>query len=89
MPVLMMVNPWDRVINVTLAIMRYLTFASPGQTAGALQGKQGFGPPRAGRRHIDARNNGQGDDHYTGFSQRPILNRNIGLWQVSERIKID
>jgi hypothetical protein len=22
----MMVNPWDRVINVTLAVMRYLTF---------------------------------------------------------------
>jgi pimeloyl-ACP methyl ester carboxylesterase len=26
MPLLMMVNPWDRVINVTLAVMRYLTF---------------------------------------------------------------
>ena len=28
MPVLMMINPWDRVINVTLAVMRYLTFPS-------------------------------------------------------------
>ncbi len=28
MPVLMMVNPRDRVINVTLAVMRYLTFPS-------------------------------------------------------------
>jgi pimeloyl-ACP methyl ester carboxylesterase len=28
MPVLMMVNPWDRVINVTLAITRYLAFPS-------------------------------------------------------------
>lgn len=26
MPVLMMVNPWDRVINVTLAVTRYLAF---------------------------------------------------------------
>ena len=26
MPVLMMINPWDRVINVTLAIARYLSF---------------------------------------------------------------
>jgi pimeloyl-ACP methyl ester carboxylesterase len=28
MPVLMMVNPWDRVINVTLAVTRYLAFPS-------------------------------------------------------------
>jgi esterase/lipase len=28
MPVLMMVNPWDRVINVTLALVRYLSFPS-------------------------------------------------------------
>ncbi len=28
MPVLMMVNPWDRVINVTLAVMRYAAFPS-------------------------------------------------------------
>jgi esterase/lipase len=28
MPVLMMVNPWDRVINVTLAMARYLAFPS-------------------------------------------------------------
>ncbi len=29
MPVLMMVNPWDRVISVTSAIARYLKFPSP------------------------------------------------------------
>ena len=29
MPVLMMINPWDRVINVTLAIARYLSFPCP------------------------------------------------------------
>jgi len=29
MPVLMMVNPWDRVINVSLAAIRYLTFPGP------------------------------------------------------------
>jgi pimeloyl-ACP methyl ester carboxylesterase len=28
MPVLMMVNPWDRVINVTLAVTRFLAFPS-------------------------------------------------------------
>ncbi len=29
MPVLMLVNPWDRVINVTLAIARFRSFPSP------------------------------------------------------------
>ncbi len=29
MPVLMVINPWDRVVNVTLAITRYLTFPGP------------------------------------------------------------
>ena len=29
MPVLMMINPWDRVINVTLALTRYLSFPCP------------------------------------------------------------
>jgi alpha-beta hydrolase superfamily lysophospholipase len=29
MPVLMMINPWDRVINVTLAITRFRGFSSP------------------------------------------------------------
>lgn len=28
-PVLMMVNPWDRVINVSLALLRYRAFGSP------------------------------------------------------------
>ncbi|WP_319407901.1 alpha/beta fold hydrolase [uncultured Desulfosarcina sp.] len=43
MPVLMMVNPWDRVINVTLAIMRYLTFASPHKRLVLFRGNKDLG----------------------------------------------
>ena len=43
MPVLMMVNPWDRVINVTLAIMRYLTFPSSQKKLVLFRGNKDLG----------------------------------------------
>ena len=43
MPVLMMVNPWDRVINVTLAIMRYLTFPSSQKRLVLFRGNKDLG----------------------------------------------
>ncbi len=43
MPVLMMVNPWDRVINVTLAIMRYLAFPSSQKKLVLFKGNKDLG----------------------------------------------
>lgn len=43
MPVLMMVNPWDRVINVTLAVMRYLTFPSSQKKLVLFRGNKDLG----------------------------------------------
>ncbi len=43
--------------------------------AGAVQGQQGFGPARAGRRHISARKHGQGRGHHSVVSQQSALNR--------------
>ena len=43
MPVLMMVNPWDRVINVTLAIMRYLAFPSSQKKLVLFRGNKDLG----------------------------------------------
>ena len=43
MPVLMMVNPWDRVINVTLAVMRYLTFPSAHKRLVLFRGNKDLG----------------------------------------------
>lgn len=42
-PVLMMVNPWDRVINVTLAIGRYLTFPSSQKKLVLFRGNKDLG----------------------------------------------
>ncbi|MBR9984338.1 MAG: alpha/beta fold hydrolase [Desulfosarcina sp.] len=43
MPVLMMVNPWDRVINVTLAVMRYLAFPSSQKKLVLFRGNKDLG----------------------------------------------
>ena len=43
MPVLMMVNPWDRVINVTLAVMRYLAFPSAHKRLVLFRGNKDLG----------------------------------------------
>jgi esterase/lipase len=43
MPVLMMVNPWDRVINVTVALLRYLSFASPHKKLVLFKGNKDLG----------------------------------------------
>ncbi len=43
MPVLMMVNPWDRVINVTLAVIRYLTFPSSQKRLVLFRGNKDLG----------------------------------------------
>jgi esterase/lipase len=43
MPVLMVVNPWDRVINVSLAIMRYLTFPSSQKRLVLFRGNKDLG----------------------------------------------
>ena len=43
MPVLMMVNPWDRVINVTLAVMRYLAFPSAQKRLVLFRGNKDLG----------------------------------------------
>ena len=43
MPVLMMVNPWDRVINVTLALLRYLSFPSPHKKLLLFRGNKDLG----------------------------------------------
>ncbi len=43
MPVLMMVNPWDRVINVTLAVIRYLTFPSSQKKLVLFRGNKDLG----------------------------------------------
>ena len=43
MPVLMMVNPWDRVINVTLAIMRYRAFPSSQKKLVLFRGNKDLG----------------------------------------------
>jgi len=43
MPVLMMVNPWDRVINVTLALIRYLTFPSSQKKLVLFRGNKDLG----------------------------------------------
>lgn len=42
-PVLMMVNPWDRVINVTLAILRYLGFPSSQKKLVMFRGNKDLG----------------------------------------------
>ncbi|MEE4114075.1 MAG: alpha/beta fold hydrolase [Desulfobacteraceae bacterium] len=43
MPVLMVVNPWDRVINVTLAVIRYLTFPSSQKRLVLFRGNKDLG----------------------------------------------
>jgi esterase/lipase len=43
MPVLMIVNPWDRVINVTLAILRYLSFPSSQKKLVLFRGNKDLG----------------------------------------------
>ncbi len=43
MPVLMMINPWDRVISVTLAFIRYLSFPSPQKKLVVFRGNQDLG----------------------------------------------
>ena len=43
MPVLMMVNPWDRVINVTLAITRFLSFPSSQKRLVLFKGNKDLG----------------------------------------------
>jgi len=43
MPVLMMVNPWDRVINVSLAVIRYLTFPSSEKRLVLFRGNKDLG----------------------------------------------
>jgi hypothetical protein len=43
MPVLMMVNPWDRVINVTLAIARFQRFPSPRKKLVLFRGNKDLG----------------------------------------------
>ena len=43
MPVLMMVNPWDRVINVTLAVIRYLSFPSSHKKLVIFRGNKDLG----------------------------------------------
>jgi pimeloyl-ACP methyl ester carboxylesterase len=43
MPVLMMVNPWDRVINVTLALLRFRRFSSPGKKVVFFRGNKDLG----------------------------------------------
>lgn len=43
MPVLMMVNPWDRVINVSLAILRFRRFPSPGKKLVFFKGNKDLG----------------------------------------------
>lgn len=43
MPVLMLVNPWDRVINVTLAVMRYLAFPSAQKRLVLFRGNKDLG----------------------------------------------
>ncbi|MBC2713630.1 MAG: alpha/beta fold hydrolase [Desulfosarcina sp.] len=50
MPVLMMVNPWDRVINITLAITRFLNFPSPQKRLVLFRGNKDLG------RHVLAGN---------------------------------
>lgn len=43
MPVLMMINPWDRVVNVTLAIKRFRNFPSPRKRLVRFQGNRDLG----------------------------------------------
>lgn len=43
MPVLMLVNPWDRVINVTLAVARFRFFPSPQKRLVLFRGNQDLG----------------------------------------------
>ena len=43
MPVLMILNPWDRVINVTLAILRYLSFPSSQKKLVMFRGNKDLG----------------------------------------------
>jgi pimeloyl-ACP methyl ester carboxylesterase len=43
MPVLMIVNPWDRVINVTLAITRFHSFPSPRKKLVLFRGNKDLG----------------------------------------------
>jgi len=43
MPVLMMINPWDRVVNVTLALLRYLNFPSPHKGLVLFRGNKDLG----------------------------------------------
>lgn len=43
MPVLMIINPWDRVINVTLAVIRYLSFPSSRKKLVIFRGNKDLG----------------------------------------------
>jgi len=43
MPVLMMINPWDRVINVSLAVIRYLAFPSSQKRLVLFRGNKDLG----------------------------------------------